>query len=489
MEDGAIVDVNHGFEEITGWKKHEVVGLTSTEINFWAEPTIRSNMIKDLKSGRDLLYKEVYFRRKDGNVRMGLYSARSISLSGVSSILSIVQDITEIKKIEADRQRLQGQLMQSQKMEAIGTLAGGVAHDFNNILGAIIGHSELALFQLDKANPLRETFSIILDAAQRSASLTRQLLAFARKEIIEPVNFDINKAIEDLLKMMQRLIGENIELRWRPGQGPLIVRMDPSQLDQIFANLCVNARDAIDGIGCIIVETQSKVFDESSCFFHSECVPGEYVVLSVSDDGCGMENETIIHIFEPFFTTKEQGKGTGLGLSTVYGIVRQNNGFVTTYSEVGKGTTFHVYLPLMAEDADQKHEHAGKIPGSGGETILLVEDDSVLLNMSSRMLRNMDYQVIAAGTPAEALRQAREIQGDIHLLLTDVVMPEMSGRELADKIAKIRTEIKQIFMSGYTAEVIAHQGVLEDGVNFIQKPFNYQGLSEKIRSVLDEKHI
>ncbi len=485
MEDGKFIDINDGFEEITGWRKDEVVGLTSTDIHFWVEPSDRSVFVEVLKSGRHLINQEVTFRRKDGALRMGLYSALSINLAEEMSLLSVIQDITEIKKNEEERLRLQQQLSQAQKLEAIGILAGGVAHDFNNILGAIIGYAELALAEIEDTNPLKETLNIILDAAQRSASLTRQLLAFARKEVVEPIVIDINKAIEDILKMLQRLIGENIELRWVPGRESLKVILDPSQLDQILANLCVNARDAIGDIGTIIIETELKIIDEGACTFHPECIPGEYVQLTVSDNGAGMDADTLDHVFEPFFTTKGLGRGTGLGLSTVYGIIRQNKGFVKVYSEPGKGTAFNVFLPREAGDAKQKRSGSSKIEMSRGETILLVEDDEILLKMTQLMLQRLQYNVLVAANPSMALRIVAEYSGEIHMFLTDVVMPEMTGRELAEKLQEIRPGIQHLFMSGYTADVIAHQGVLNDGVNFIHKPFSLQRLSDKIKSILE----
>jgi CheY-like chemotaxis protein len=312
------------------------------------------------------------------------------------------------------------------------------------------------------------------------------LLAFARKEVVEPVLFDINEAVENLLKMLQRLLGENIELRWMPGQGPLTVELDPSQLDQVLANLCVNARDAIADIGWIAIETALKSFDEQTCTFHSDCKIGEYVALSVSDNGRGMEKETLSHIFEPFFTTKGRGKGTGMGLSTVYGIVRQNDGIIDVYSNPGQGTTFTIYLPRGEGERAEKHKVPKKVLESRGETVLLVEDDPAMLEMSTMMLHHLGYRVLAADTPTKALRIAQESPEEIHMFLTDVVMPEMTGRELGQKLQEIRPGTKHLFMSGYTADVIAHQGILEEGINFIHKPFSLQSLSEKIRSVLNE---
>jgi CheY-like chemotaxis protein len=372
-------------------------------------------------------------------------------------------------------------------MEAIGTLAGGVAHDFNNMLGAIIGYAELALITVDPSDPMHTSFKKILDVAHRSSELTRQLLAFARKEIIEPKVIDINKSIDKLLIMLQRLIGENIELAWRPGEGPLNVVLDPSQLDQILANLCVNARDAIEYIGKISITTDSHVFDEQTCSFHPDCIPGAYVSLAISDTGCGIEKDILANIFEPFFTTKAQGKGTGLGLSTVYGIVRQNRAFITVYSEGDQGSTFSIYFPKSSSEEDSVKSTPPEVLHSRGETVLLVEDDPVVLEMAQTMLKHLGYNVLSTGSPTEALTIAQRNQGKIDILLTDVVMPEVTGRELVDKLNKTNPEIKPLFMSGYTADMIANQGVLEEGITFLQKPFSLQSLSTKIRSVLDQQ--
>jgi CheY-like chemotaxis protein len=296
---------------------------------------------------------------------------------------------------------------------------------------------------------------------------------------------DLNETIEGILKMLRRLIGEDIDLAWRPGAGVWAVKVDPSQIDQILANLCVNARDAIAGIGKITIETKNVTFDDGYCAGHVGHVPGEYVMLAVSDDGCGIDKETQDRLFEPFFTTKGVGEGTGLGLATVYGVVKQNNGFIDVFSEVDLGTTFNVYLPRHKGKSEQMlKEGSPKPAGRGHETILLVEDEPAILSMTTMMLECQGYTVLAAGTPGEAIRLARACPGEIHLVMTDVVMPEMNGRDLAKNLLALYPNLRRLFMSGYTANVIAHHGVLDAGVNFIQKPFSMQGLAAKLREVL-----
>jgi CheY-like chemotaxis protein len=378
--------------------------------------------------------------------------------------------------------------MQAQKMEAVGRLAGGVAHDFNNMLGVIIGHTELAMERLDPSHELFADLQEILKAAECSTDLTRQLLAFARKQTISPRVLDLNETIEGMLKILCRLIGEDIDLSWLPGAGVWPVKMDPSQIDQILANLCVNARDAITGVGKVTIETHTITFDEVYCADHPGFVPGEYVLLAVSDDGCGIDKETLDKLFEPFFTTKSIGKGTGLGLSTVYGIVNQNNGFINVYSEPGLGTTFKIYLPRHTAKADQMPKERQDAPTARGhETILLVEDESVMLKMGRLILERLGYQVLAASTPGEAVRVAKEHAGEIHLLITDVVMPEMNGRDLAKTLIALYPGLKHLFMSGYTGNIIVHHGVLDEGKNFIQKPFSIQALAAKVREVLNSR--
>jgi two-component system, cell cycle sensor histidine kinase and response regulator CckA len=396
----------------------------------------------------------------------------------VTAAIEMVEDITERLSLEA-------RFQQAQKMESVGRLAGGVAHDFNNMLGVIIGHTELVLRQVDSTQPFFSNLQEVRKAAQRSADLTRQLLAFARKQTIAPKVLDLNETVESMLKMLRHLIGEDINLAWLPSKNLWPVNMDPSQIDQILANLCVNARDAIAGVGKVTIETGTSVFDEVYCANHAECVPGEYMLLSVSDDGCGMNKEILDKLFEPFFTTKELGKGTGLGLATVYGIVKQNNGFINVSSEPGKGTTFTICLPRFKGNREQMRKEGSGEPARGDETILLVEDDQATLGMTTLMLQRFGYTILAASAPGEAIRIAKEHTGKIHLLVTDVVMPDMNGRDLAENLLSQSPHFKCLFMSGYTSDVIGHHGMLGEGVNFIQKPFSLQALATKVREVLD----
>jgi len=397
-------------------------------------------------------------------------------------------DITARKQAEEGQKILQQQLIQSQKMESVGRLAGGVAHDFNNMLSIILGHVEMAQESLDPSSSLFVNLEEVRKAAKRSAALTAQLLAFARKQIVTPRVLDLNETLEGMLRMLHRLIGEDIELIWAPGADLWPVRVDPSQLDQILANLCVNARDAIAGVGTLSVETKNAVFDAEFCAAHHDFAPGAYVLLAVSDNGCGMDKETLAKLFEPFFTTKEIGKGTGLGLATVYGIVKQNNGFINVHSVPGQGTTFNVYLPRHHDRVELSRQEVPAAPVHGGhETILLVEDESAILKMTANMLQGQGYTVLAAATPGRALELAGKHIGEIHLVLTDVIMPEMNGLDLARQLLLLHPDCKRLFMSGYTADVIAHHGVLDEGVNFIEKPFSMKGLASKVREVLDQE--
>lgn len=395
------------------------------------------------------------------------------------------REIAERKRAEEEKTILEAQLQQAQKMESIGRLAGGVAHDFNNMLGVILGHAELALTQVDSNQSLYHDLVEIRKAAERSANITRQLLAFARKQTIAPRVIDLNHTVAGMLNMLQRLIGEDIHVDWIPGSELWPVKIDPSQIDQILANLCVNARDAIAGVGIVTIETGNAVVDEHGCNGDYGCLPGEYVKLSVRDNGCGMDRITMSHIFEPFFTTKEAGVGTGLGLSMVYGIVKQNKCFINIQSEPAMGTSFTIYIPKHTEKAISLNNiFTEEATLSGHETILLVEDELSILKITTMLLNKLGYSVIVANSPDEAIQKARSYKGEIHLLITDVIMPDMNGRDLAGILFSIYPGIKYLFMSGYTADVIAHQGILDEEIHFIQKPFYINDLAIKVREAL-----
>lgn len=433
---------------------------------------------------------ETEYYRKDGSTLwmenhvswMRNEKGKIIGIHGVS------RDITDRMQAEIEKEKLQAQLNQAQKMESVGRLAGGVAHDFNNMLSVILGHAEMIQDQLPPDSSIQSGLEEIQKAARRSTDIVSQLLAFARKQTILTKVLDLNKTVESTLMMLRRLIGEDINLSWRPGKVLWPVRVDPSQIDQILANLCVNARDAISGVGKITIETENVYLDQAYCEDHAGSIPGEYVILSVCDDGQGMDEKTKENIFEPFFTTKEVGKGTGLGLSTAYGIVKQNNGFIYAESEPSQGTCLNVYLPRYSRKLPlPSREVITEQTAGGSETILLVEDEPAILEMTKVMLECQGYSVISAATPGEAIRLASDYEGNINLLMTDVVMPEMNGRDLARNLLLIHPDLKQLFMSGYTANVIAHHGVLDEGVHFIQKPFTSKELAASLREALDRE--
>lgn len=394
-------------------------------------------------------------------------------------------DITYRKQAEKEKADLEAHLRQAQKMESVGRLAGGVAHDFNNMLSVILGYAEMALEKVSPSDSIYDDLTEIIVAANRSSEVTRQLLAFARRQTVIPKVLDLNEIVSGMLKMLERLLGEDVHLSWTPAADLWLVKVDPSQVDQILANLCINARDAIAGNGNIHIETYNRTLRAEDCAPHVGCVPGEYVCLAVCDDGCGMNQDVLARIFEPFFTTKSVGEGTGLGLAMVYGAVQQNNGFIDTQSEPDKGTRIAIHLPrhvgeLTLGNTEKSSGHPITIQG----TILLVEDEKAVLTMTAKILEKQGYTVLAANAPHEAIRLAREHTARIHLLITDVIMPQMNGRELWDQLRTWRPEIKCLFMSGYTANVIVNRGVLEEGVNYIQKPFVTKTLISKVYEVL-----
>jgi PAS domain S-box-containing protein len=488
MEDGRIMDVNPGFEEIIGWKREEVLGRKISEFKIWDKQATRNAIVNELKAGGIVLQREYAFRRKDGLLRKGIFSFRPIQIAGEKCLISIMHDITDRRAEEAERARLQEMLFQSQKMEMVGRLAGGVAHDFNNMLGVILGNAEMAMRQVDPSQPLHAELKEIYQAAKRSAELTQQLLAFARKQTIAPAVVDLNDAISAMLKMLRRLIGEHISLEWIPGDNLGRVKIDPAQFSQILTNLCVNSRDAIDGVGRIIIQTQNVTSPPLSGACGNEENSGEYVLLTVSDSGSGMEKDVLDHLFEPFFTTKGVGYGSGLGLATVYGIVEQNGGSISVESKPGCGSTFKILLPYGSGEAPAAGPVPKGKPKQGhGETVLLVEDEPAILTMGKAMLQRLGYTVLAAATPSEATELAEAHGRDICLMISDVIMPAMNGQELATQIRRIKPDLKCLFMSGYTADVIARQGILHEGVHFLQKPFSNDELATKIRDVLEQK--
>lgn len=486
-----IIAANQAFTDLVGYTEDELRERTFMDI------THPDDLVAELESLRAFLDSPARFNRiekryvrKDGSHVWVDLTASIIrdEAGGIEYAIAVVHDLTHQKKVEHEQERLQAELAQAQKMESVGRLAGGVAHDFNNMLGVILGHLELVLGESPLDPSTRESLLEVQKAAKRSADLTRQLLAFARKQIASPKVLDLNDTVGSMLKMLSRLIGEHIQLRWQPGAGLAPVLMDPSQVDQILANLCVNARDAIQGVGAITIATAHVDVDEKLCERHLGASPGPHVRLTVSDTGCGMDHETLEALFEPFFTTKDVGQGTGLGLATVYGIVKQNHGFITVDSVVGKGTTFDIYLPAYGALETPRTSAEPTAPmAQGNETILLVEDEPGVLRMTQRMLRHQGYAVLAAGSPEEAIRIAESHPGPIALLVTDVVMPTMNGRDLAERLRARHPGLKRLYMSGYAANVIATQGELERGVQFIEKPFSMQDLSAKVRAALLEK--
>ncbi len=403
----------------------------------------------------------------------------------VTRVAIFGRDITERKRSEAERERLQARLMEAQKMESVGRLAGGVAHKFNNHLMGIMSYVELCRDGLPPEHPIRGHLDEISAEAQRSADIVRQLLAFARKQTIAPRALDLNEACANTLRMVRPLLGADIELSWQPGADLWTVRIDPSQFDQILTSLATNARDAIGGVGRVTFETRNTVLDQAFCAGHADTVPGDYVMLAISDTGRGMSKETLAHLFEPFFTTKSLAEGTGLNLATAYGVVRQNRGAISVISAPGQGTTFRIYLPraVAATGAGAPAAVPGELP-RGTETILLAEDEKSIRVTAQRFLSVLGYEVLAATGPHEALSLAAAHRGEIHLLISDVVMPEMSGRDLAQRLAASRPRLKCLFMSGYAAEALAQRGVVDQETPFLAKPFSRHDLARTVREVL-----
>jgi len=480
LGDARWVDVNESLLRLFGMNRAETVGRSGRELGIWRRDELQEQMLAQLRAGGVFRDVEVEWLTRSGETRTGLLSAEVIAFAGEPHFLLHFQDMTERKQLEV-------QLRQAQKMEAIGRLAGGVAHDFNNVLTAIFGYVDILREEMPADSTAQQDLAEVRKASERAASLTKQLLAFSRQQVLEPVVLEPNALIEDFEKMLHRLIGEDVELRLSLARDTGNVRADPGQLQQVLMNLAVNARDAMPTGGKLILETANTELSEQYAELHQPVVPGRYVMLAVSDTGAGMTPETKARIFEPFFTTKEKGKGTGLGLSTVYGIVKQSGGYVWVYSEVGRGTAFKIYLPRVDVPADELLQPRAPGTVAGTETILLAEDDPMLRPLAKGLLEKLGYTVIDAENTAAALEAARRHAGPIHLLLADVVLPGASGRELARELEKTRPTTKVVYVSGYTDDAIVHHGMLEPGLNFLQKPFTPAALARKVREVLDTK--
>jgi PAS domain S-box-containing protein len=478
---GSIQYVNPAFETVTGYSRGETIGRNPRLLKSGEQDeAFYRELWQTIASGRTWQGR-IINTRKDGT-----HYPEEATISPVSDPEGRIVSYVAVKRDISAQRLIEDKLLQAQKMETVGQLAGGVAHDFNNMLQVIISYVEMSLATVKAGQPLFQNLMEIQRAAQRSAEMTGQLLAFARKQTASPKVLDLNESVAGTQKMIQRLIGEEIDLVWMPGHDLWKVKIDPIQLDQILANLAVNARDAIGGVGKVVIGTQKVSLDEAYCAAHAGTVPGDFVVLAVRDDGRGMDRETMSHLFEPFFTTKGPGKGTGLGLATIYGIVKQNNGFIDVSSEPGQGTTFGVYLPrIEGETMSGRTDADVAASRRGTETLLVVEDEPAILALALQSLTPLGYTVLTASSPHEAMRKSRELSGQIHLLITDVVMPQMNGRQLVERLRAARPGLKCLFMSGYTADVIAHRGVLDEGVSFIAKPFSLITLAEKVREVLD----
>lgn len=491
--EGRFLELNPAMARMLGYDSpaqamQEIVDI-GKQIYVHAEDR-RKIVSRQLDAGDGAMQHLSHYRRRDGSEWVASLYLESIRDAKGRHVFfdGIVEDVTERIQSERERDNLQAQLTQAQKMESVGRLAGGIAHDFNNILSAIIGYTELAMQDLQADDRIFGYLQEVHNAADRSGDLVRQLLAFARKQTVLPKLIDLNETVAGMIGLLQGMIGKGIQLAWQPGDDLWQLKMDPTQIDQILTNLCVNARDAITGSGEVTIDTGNAVLDKEYAAKHPGAIPGDYVLLRVRDNGHGMVQETLDHVFEPFFTTKDIGEGTGLGLATVYGIVKQNKGFIDIASEPGHGTTASVYLPRhVAESAQPADSTPAEMMEEDQETtVLVVEDEPVILDIARMILEQNGYRVLTASLPDQALRLAEEHAGSIHLLITDVTMPGMNGRELADRLLSLYPDMLCLFMSGYSGDVIASHGVLTEDIHFIQKPFSMSGLADRVRLVLDE---
>jgi len=480
LDTGCILDLNDGFLKLFGFERDEVIGKTGAELKIWADAEDRKAFFSALHETGSVHNQKTRFRTKEGKPFDSLISAEAISFGGKECLLSVTLDVSE-------QMRLEEQLRRAQRMEAIGTLSGGIAHDFNNLLSVIRGYSQLLLDKLTSDSELRIYLGRIDEAAGKAASLTGQLLAFSRQQVLEPKVFSLNTLLVSLETMLRRLIGEDVDMRVVTAPDLGLVKADPNQIEHAVMNLAVNARDAMPGGGKLTLETVNVFLDGDYAKEHVGVESGSFVMLSVTDTGMGMTPETLRHIFEPFYTTKEPGRGTGLGLAMVYGTVKQSGGSIWVYSEPGKGTTFKIYLPRVEAAIQTAFEEEPRRAEVGGnETILLVEDDPGVRQLAQAILTSAGYTVLTAENAAHAVSLCETFSGPVHLLLTDVVMPEVGGPELAAKVTAKKSEATVLYMSGYAANAILHRGVLEADTFFLAKPLTPALLLLKVREVLDK---
>jgi len=479
---GRIEFVNPKFVQLTGYSLEEVRGKNPRFLNSGKDGPEASEKLWETITAGEVWEGEFLNRKKSGE-----FFSEHATISPIRDGNGVITHFLAIKEDITERKLLEAQLFQSQKMESIGRLAGGVAHDFNNMLSVILGCAQLALREAEEGSPLWQDLEQIMHAGKRSSEITRQLLAFSRNESVTLREVSLNEQFVEMQKTLGRLLGEDIKVTFKPAPHLWSVKADTTQLDQILVNLAVNARDAMSKGGLLTIETSNVRVDRKYSQFHLDASPGDYVQLSVSDNGCGMDRETLSHIFEPFFTTKEVGKGTGLGLATVYGIVRQHNGFINVYSEPGQGTTFQINFPRFAGGTVSEEAEAEEAPLTGTGTVLLVEDDVLVRRMTRRALEELGYTVIQASGAEEAIAICRDEGTRIDGILTDVVMPGMNGKEMVDVIEAFRPGLNVLFMSGYTKDLVAQRGVVDEGRHFIQKPFDLQSLGRKLKETLQHK--
>ena len=476
-----ILDVNPAFLELVGYTRDEVVGSTVTDVGLAGQDPACEAAFREVVSRDEGHFPDLQLTGREGR-RLDVDMISNAYFVGDQRVVQCsVRDISE-------RRRLENQLRVSQKLEAVGQLAGGIAHDFNNLLVVINSYTDMAIETLREGDPMRADLQQVAEAGARAAGLTRQLLAFGRRQFLQPKVLSLNTVVSGIEQMLRRLIGEDIELRIKLSPDAGNVRADPAQVEQVLMNLVLNARDAMPQGGRLVVETADVELDELYAKTHADVKPGSFVLLAVSDTGSGMDQKILGRIFEPFFTTKGPGKGTGRGLATVYGIVKQSGGYINVKSEVGRGSTFQVYLPRDASKPTVLEAERRPAPAGGSETILVVEDDDGIRRLIHRMLEPAGYKVVSAGTGQELLRICQQWPGPVDLLLTDVVMPTMSGSAVAARVSELRPSAKILFMSGYMDEAIGHHGVPETGINFIHKPFSAEGLLRRVREALDERN-